>query len=157
MNLTDTEKRIVKALQGCIPLDTLHPFEPIARECGVTEDELLDALRKWREDGLVRRYGAILNHRAVGWTANAMSIWAVPDCDKAGEVARELASFPEVSHCYERATAPDWPYNLFAMIHGLDRGMCEEIAREVSRRTGVTDYRLLFSTVEFKKESLRYF
>jgi siroheme decarboxylase len=157
MPLTDIEKSIVRELQGTIPLDTPHPYEEVARRCGITEQELLDTLAKWQGKGLVRRMGAVLKHQNVGKVFNAMSVWCVPEKETATAVAKELTSFKEITHCYERPTYPSWRYNLFGMMHCETMEECEAIAREVSRRTGVTDYRLLLSTKEYKKESLAYF
>ncbi|AXA35772.1 MAG: Lrp/AsnC family transcriptional regulator [Candidatus Hydrogenedentota bacterium] len=157
MPFTDLEKAIIRELQGTIPLDTLHPYEEIARRVGITEEELHDILRKWKERGIIRRMGAVLKHQKVGKTYNAMSVWRVPDKDKAKEVAAALMSYKEITHCYERPTYPTWPYNLFGMMHCDTRERCDEIAREVAEKTGVTEYALLLSTKEYKKESLQYF
>lgn len=151
------ERAIIHELQGCIPLDTGRPFAEIARRCGVNEDEVLAIVRHWMRDGVIRRFGAVVRHQSLGRTANAMSVWNVPDEKQRARVANELASFAEVSHCYERATGPGWPYQLYGMIHGSTSDECRSIAEEVSRRTGATDYLLLESTREFKKESLRYY
>ncbi len=157
MRFTELDKAIIRELQGTIPLDTLHPYEEIARRCGITEDELFARLAAWKEKGIIRRIGAVLKHQRIGKIFNAMSVWRVPDKEKAKEVAQALMSYKEITHCYERPTYPTWPYNLFGMMHCETYERCEEIAREVAERTGVSDYRLLVSTKEYKKESLQYF
>ncbi len=157
MPLSELEKAIVRELQETIPLDTLHPYEEIARRCGITEEELFQKITEWRRKGIIRRMGAVLKHQKVGKVFNAMSVWRVPDREKAREVAQALMSYKEITHCYERPSYPTWPYNLFGMMHCETFERCEEIAREVSEKTGITEYRLLLSTKEYKKESLRYF
>lgn len=157
MAFSERDKAIIRELQGTIPLDTLHPYEEIARRCGMSEEELLETLRAWQSQGRVRRMGAVLRHQSVGRSANAMSVWKVCDPEKTRQLAEVLAGFKEITHLYERPTAPNWPYNLYAMIHCDSMQRCREIAEEVARRTGVSDYRLLTSTKEYKKESLRYF
>lgn len=157
MRLSEIDKAIIREMQGTIPMDTLHPYEEIARRCGLTEEELFDKLKEWKQKGILRRMGAVLKHQRIGKVYNAMSVWRVPDKRKAEEVAQALMSYKEITHCYERPTYPTWPYNLFGMMHCETFERCEQIAREVSEKTGVTDYRLLLSTKEYKKESLQYF
>ena len=95
-------------------------------------------------------------HRRMGINANAMSVWVVPDRDveRVGEI---MASFKEITHCYERCTLPDWKYNLYAMIHTQTIEGCQDIAKKISEKTGIKEYKLLFSTEEFKKTSMEYF
>ncbi|MCX7626764.1 MAG: hypothetical protein N2Z21_11245 [Candidatus Sumerlaeaceae bacterium] len=157
MRLTELDKAIIRELQGTIPLDTLYPYEEIARRVGITENELITKLNEWKAKGVIRRMGAVIKHQKIGKIYNAMSVWRVPDKEKAKEVARVLMGYKEITHCYERPTYQTWPYNLFGMMHCDTYERCEQIAREVSKRTGVTDYRLLLSTKEYKKESLQYF
>lgn len=157
MRLTELDKAIIRELQGNIPLDTLTPYEEIAKRCGISEEELIAKLRAWKEKGIIRRIGAVLKHQKIGKVFNAMSVWCVPDPQKANEVAHALMSYPEITHCYERPTSATWPYNVFGMMHCETYERCEQIAKEVSEKTGVTEYRLLLSTKEYKKESLRYF
>jgi DNA-binding Lrp family transcriptional regulator len=103
----------------------------------------------------MRRFGAAINHKQVGFKANAMACWIVPS-DMVDDIGRKLASLREVSHCYERKTNPLWSYNLFAMIHGHTREVCQEIASKISDETGIRGYILLFSTREFKKVRIKY-
>jgi len=90
----------------------------------------------------------------LGIKANAMCVWNVPD-EKIEAVGNIMAEFPEVTHCYERPRYPDWPYNLFTMIHSYTPEKCEEIAVRISEATGIKDYTLFFSEREFKKTGVR--
>jgi DNA-binding Lrp family transcriptional regulator len=152
---TQEKERLIKKLQGDIPLE-LRPFAAMARELGWKEEQVLSQLRTWKKSGTVRRIGAILAHRKVGYRANAMSIWEVPR-NKVSAVGRIIAQFSEVSHCYERASPPGWRHNVFAMIHARTRAECRAIARAIAAKTGIEHYELLLTVKEFKKESPRYF
>jgi len=146
---------IVRAIQGGLPL-TKTPFAEIAEKAGVAEDDLLRRIRAWKDDGTIRRFGAILRHREAGYSVNAMGVWNVPP-ERIEDFAREAASCEAVSHCYQRPRFAGFPYNLYTMIHGKSREECELAARDISGRTGITDYELLFTTEEFKKSPPVYF
>lgn len=145
----------MRQLQADIPL-TPEPFAEIAEAVGMPEEEVLAKVREWTGDGTIRRFGAMVRHQKLGYKANAMSAWNVPDklTDKVGGI---LAAAPEVSHCYQRPRAEGWPYNLFAMIHGASSEECHRVADRLAAEVGIEDYRLLFSSKEFKKVSMSYF
>ncbi|HIE26826.1 TPA: Lrp/AsnC family transcriptional regulator [Candidatus Poribacteria bacterium] len=153
--LTELEKKIVREFQSDLPLCS-HPFKVIAEQIGTNEDELLAEIHRLKQLGIIRRFGAIVNHRNIGIAANAMVVWRVPK-EKSREIGEIMATFPEVTHCYERPTYPDWQYNLFTMIHGESKDECERIIAQISERTGVRDYKQLYSTQELKKVSMKYF
>lgn len=153
--LGEEERAVIRVLQGDIPI-CKRPFQVIGQELGIPEGRLISLVRRMKESGIIRRFGATLRHQRVGYRANAMSAWKVPP-DKVDEVGRMLAALPQVTHCYERQASPQWPYNIYAMIHCRDEKTCEDIARLISRRTGIEDYILLFSSHENKKESMQYF
>jgi DNA-binding Lrp family transcriptional regulator len=89
--------------------------------------------------------------------ANAMIVWQVPE-DRIEDVGVIMASFPEVTHCYQRPVRlPDWPHNLFTMVHGRTREECREIASRLAEAAGIDGYRMIFSTAELKKSSMKYF
>lgn len=158
--LSDEEKALVRLLQDdleCVE----RPFEAVAarlREGGVDADEawVIDRTREWVSARVVRRFGAAIKHHKTGFTANAMGAWIVPE-KRADEVGAIMASFREVSHCYERPTAPTWPNNFYTMIHGRSRQDCVDVAARIREATGLPEPRLLYSTREFKKISMRYF
>ena len=104
----------------------------------------------------MRRFGATLYHQKSGFQANAMVAWKV-DEDRVDEAGEKMASFDEVSHCYRRNPTVDWPYNLYTMIHAKDEASCREIAHNISIRTKINTYSLLFSRKELKKTSMKYF
>ncbi len=153
--LTDLDKKIITRLQDDLPL-TLDPYGVLARELGVDEDDLLNILQQLKAKGILRRMGAILYHHSAGYKANGMVAWRVPQ-ERVEEVGELMASFPQASHVYQRPVYPDWPYNLFTMLHGKNREEVEETSKEISTRTAIPDYTILYSLREFKKVSMRYF
>ncbi|HNT57802.1 MAG TPA: hypothetical protein PKL99_07965 [Syntrophales bacterium] len=147
-------KKLAGSIQGDIPL-VKRPFERLAAEAGLSEKEALEAVRQWLDEGTLRKFGAVLRHRRAGYGENAMVVWAVPP-ERREEVGRLFASFPEVSHCYERTPAFEGRYVLYTMVHGRGRAV-KDIVSSMSRRTGVADCRILETVREFKKTSMRYF
>ena len=152
--LSDLDKKVVNGLQQDLPL-VREPFGMIARRLGISDGELIAQCRSLLERGVIRRFSASINHRRIGYTANAMTCWDVPP-GKVDEAGKKIAALREVSHCYERKTDGSWPYNLFAMIHARDEEMCRKIADTASRETGLSNYVALFSTKEFKKMRIKY-
>jgi DNA-binding Lrp family transcriptional regulator len=153
--LTDLEKKIIAAVQGDLPV-TPRPYRAIAEKIGIPEDVLLDIVSGFAERGVMRRFGATLRHQKSGFGANAMGAWQVEE-NRIEEVGRTMASFPEVSHCYQRPTTPEWPFNLYTMIHATDETTCRETAERMSKKAKVSRYSLLFSREELKKTSMVYF
>lgn len=152
---TELEKKVIAAVQGDLPI-VERPFRAVAEMVGATEDEVLAILTQFRDNGSLRRFGATLKHQKTGFTANAMVAWKIPE-DRIEAVGRRLAGFPRVTHCYQRPTAPEWPFTLYTMIHAASDDECHDIARRMSEDCGETDYRLLFSIRELKKTTMRYF
>ncbi|WP_454725674.1 MULTISPECIES: siroheme decarboxylase subunit beta [Cupriavidus] len=114
--LDDDDWRLVAALEAGLPL-TPRPYHALARQCGMPLDRLLARLSQWHACGIIRRFGAILQHRRFGYSHNAMCVWDVPD-GRVDALGTRLARLHAVSLCYRRARRlPHWPYNLFAMVH----------------------------------------
>ena len=133
------------------------------RDLPVTETPFADAPfplaemhRQFMESGRMRRFAAVLHHRQAGFSANAMGVWAVPESetDRVGEL---MATFRAVSHCYRRPSYPDWPYNIFTMVHGKSPEECEQTLAAIAEKTGIGDRGALYSTKEYKKVRVRYF
>jgi DNA-binding Lrp family transcriptional regulator len=154
VDLNETERRVINAVQRDLPL-TSSPFEDMAREAGLGVETFLEACRGLIERGVIRRYGASVNHRRIGFQANAMTCFIAPP-DRVDAAGAELASLKAVSHCYQRQTNSWWPYNLFAMAHSATRDECEALARTEAGKLGLPDYVLLYSTREFKKTRIIY-
>ncbi len=153
--LDDLERRIIHHLQGVFPL-TARPFAVLAGKIGISEEELLERIKLQKEQGILRRFGVTLDHQLAGFKANAMVAWYVPE-DKIEEIGPLMASFKEVSHCYQRRVQGKWRYNLFTMVHGKSKKDCQGIARRIAENTGIKDYVLLLTLREYKKTSPKYF
>lgn len=153
--LTPLEKRIIHELSGDIGLSP-RPFQELGRRLGLSEEAVVEAVRRLKDQGVLRRFGATLRHQLSGFTANAMVVWQVAEAE-VEEKGRILAAFDEVTHCYHRPTVPGWPYNLYTMIHAGSEEDCRALAARMSAAAGVPGYELLFSDEELKKTSMRYF
>ncbi len=151
--MDENKKNLLKTLQNGIPLVS-QPYAEIANKLGVSEDEVLLNIKHLLDERVIRRFGASIGHRQVGITANAMIVWKVPKV-KVEEVGGKIATFKEVTHCYQRRIIPgEWEYNLFSMVHGRSKKTCKELAKKISEATGISDYKLIFSEREFKKTSV---
>lgn len=153
--LTALEIRAIRELQEDVPL-VPEPFAPMAARLGIPQADLLALAASFQSLGYMRRFAAVLHHREAGFNANAMGVWIVPE-DRTEEAGAIMASFPQVSHCYLRPTYPDWPYNLFTMIHGRKARDCQGVIDAISEKAGIKDYAVLYSTKEYKKVRVKYF
>jgi siroheme decarboxylase len=153
--LTSRDKEFIRELQKDLEV-TPRPFDTLAKNLGITVDELFKKAIEYETMGVMRRFAAILRHRDAGFAANGMIVWMVPE-DKIDEVGYKLASFAQVSHCYRRPVYPDWPFNLFSMIHARTIEAAKKIAIELSNFVRINEYKILFSSREFKKERVKYF
>lgn len=148
------DKKIISLVSQDMPLVN-EPFKDLAKKAGIKEDVLINRIKAYEKRGLMRKFSAALNHRKIGFIANAMCVWDVPEklVVKAGNL---IAKFCEVSHCYQRRRALDWNYNLYAMVHGKTKDECIKTAKKISKKIGFSDYKILFSSREFKKTGVRY-
>lgn len=151
-SLDAVDNLIIPRLSGDVG-DGRHPFREVARELGVEEAIVLQRLREYQDGGIMRRFGAILRHQRAGFPANGMCVWNLSD-RQLETAAAMLCAREEVTHCYERARAPDWPYNLYAMIHGHTEQEVRRIAETVATGPNPPPSRIMFSQREFKKSSL---
>ena len=154
--LDPTDRRIVVALQGGLPL-VAEPYRAVATDLGLSTADLMARLRRLRATGAIRRIGAVPNHYALGYRANGMSVWDVAD-ERVGIVGPLVGALDYVSHCYRRPRhPPHWPYNLFAMVHGHDRETVERHVAAIAEILGPDQRRheVLYSTRNLKKTGLR--
>lgn len=153
--LDELDKKIIAMMQEEFPL-VPEPYRIIADKLGISEDELLSRLKKYSQSKKIRKMGAVLRHREVGYSANALCAWIVPD-ERIQEVGEMFAKVAVVTHCYSRVTETGWPYNFYTMLHANTREQCNHIAQELADQAGLKDYIMLFSTKEWKKNSMQYF
>ncbi len=157
MALTATERAVIAALDGGLPL-VPRPYAAIGAKAGLSEAEVREVLGRLIETGVIRRLGLVVRHHELGYRANAMVVWDVPDGEVAA-VGRLLASYPCVTLCYRRPRRPPvWPYNLFCMVHGQDRAEVTSLVRDIAQDLDLADlpHELLFSRRRFKQTGARY-
>ena len=148
---------LVRAVQDGLPLAP-QPYAAVAQRVGISEAEVLARLRRLSESGDIRRFGVVVRHRELGYRANAMVVWDVPDRQVA-EVGRLLGRQPRGNLCYRRPRRlPGWRYNLFCMIHGHTRQEVLDHLAELIRGCGLEQlpYQVLFSRRRFKQCGARY-
>jgi DNA-binding Lrp family transcriptional regulator len=154
--LSAVDRAVINALQQDLPLSE-KPFDLMSAKLQMETAKFLSHCQTLLQHGIMRRFSASVNHNKLGFTANAMVCWKVPSemVDTAG---KKIATFPEVSHCYERQTNPAWPYNLFAMTHAHSNENCRAVTDKICSETGLdrNEKLLLFSTKEVKKTRVRY-
>ncbi len=153
---TDKERAILRIVQKNLP-DSLTPYADIAAATGSSEDDVLGLLRSMVADGSIRRFGVSLKHQKTGYTHNAMVAWKITpaNADTAGAKAAE---HPLISHVYYRpSSAPDWPYELYTMIHGRSPDECKAVIADLRASTCLEEFAILESVRELKKTSMTYF
>jgi DNA-binding Lrp family transcriptional regulator len=152
--ISEQEKKIAQIIQGDLPLVS-RPFKGFEDLTGLTETDILQLIHSLRNRGIIRKFGAILRHQKIGYTENAMVVWAVPSrhCEKTGNL---LASFPDITHCYERTPPFEGKYTLFTMVH-FRSGEEKTVIQKLSAASGIKDFKVLTSVEEYKKSSMEYF
>jgi len=152
--ISEKEKRIAQIIQKDFPLEK-RPFRELGNLTGMSEEETLKAIGDLMAKGIIRKFGAVIRHQKAGYTQNAMVVWAVPEGqhEATGNV---LASFPEITHCYERTPPFEGKYAIFTMVH-FREGEGERVIRKLSEASGIRDFKVLTSEEEYKKSSMEYF
>lgn len=154
--LSALERHLIAATQQGLPL-VAKPYEALGALLGVTETEVLHLMQDMQDRGLIRRIGAVPNHYRLGYLANGMTVWDVDDA-RVDEIGERIGSLACVSHCYRRPRhRPEWPYNLFAMLHGRSREEVEAQAQEIRTLLGdaCRAHDILYSSAILKKTGLR--
>jgi DNA-binding Lrp family transcriptional regulator len=157
MVLDETDRALIAMIQGGLPL-VPRPYSDIADALGLDEVQLFARLRALIDSGTIKRFGVVVRHKELGYRANAMVVWDVPD-DRVAELGKRLGEFDCVTLCYRRSRRlPLWPYNLFCMIHGLDRGTVLNRIETITHSAGLQDMRrdILFSGRRFKQRGALY-
>ncbi len=152
----ELDRRIVLATQSGLPI-VKQPYEHVADELNISVDVLMQRLERMKNDGRIRRIGAVPNHYRLGYTANGMSVWDVADED-IESIGEQLGNLEMVTHCYQRPRfLPEWPYNLFAMVHGHNRDEVLDKVAQIAKLLGenARQHDVLFSTRILKKTGLR--
>ncbi|MDR2850404.1 MAG: hypothetical protein LBW77_07715 [Verrucomicrobiota bacterium] len=153
--LDAAERAVVRSLQGDVPVCARF-YQAAAERLGLTEDGLTGQLRAWQASGVLRRIGLLLRHREIGFKANGMCCWEVPEAEMV-EAGRRVAACPEVTHCYARPRMDVFPFRLYAMIHTMEWRTTQRLYERITREAGLADGQLLLSVKEFKKTSVQFF
>jgi DNA-binding Lrp family transcriptional regulator len=154
---SDLTAALIGAIQGGLPL-VERPYAAIAQALGLDESAVIARLRELLEEGAIKRLGVVVRHRELGYRANAMVVWDLPD-GEVDELGARIGTIPFVTLCYRRPRRlPEWPYNLFTMIHGRSReavlGQVAELQRSLGR--GPIPHAVLFSGQRFKQRGALY-
>ncbi|MEA2246966.1 MAG: siroheme decarboxylase [Solirubrobacteraceae bacterium] len=152
----DFDRAVIRATQGSLPV-VPEPYATAAAELGITVDALVEHMGGMADRGILRRVAAILFHRRAGFSANGMGVWQVPE-DQILDLGPRMAAFRGISHCYQRPTYKDWPYQIFTMAHGRSKEECDAILDAIATAMpAIQDRATLYSSTEFKKVRLLYF
>lgn len=157
MELSELDRRLIVAAQDGLPL-VPRPYAAVAETAGCTEDDAIAGIARLMECGIIKRLGIVVRHHELGYRANAMTVWDVPD-DAVDEIGRRMSDFADVTLCYRRPRRPPvWRYNLFAMVHGRDRAVVAALVERMAESLGLTDVarEVLFSRRRFKQRGARY-
>ena len=151
----ERERAVVRLLQENLPL-VAEPFAAVAGTLHFAAAELLALLNEWQQQGILRRVGLVPYHRELGFAVNGMCVWKV-DPQRLEEAGRIVAASPAITHCYERALDPRFPFNLFAMLHAETLPAAEAAQARLATAAGLSGGKLLISLREFKKTSMAYY
>ena len=156
VTLDETDLAIMHATQAGLPL-TPQPYQRIAEQLGLTAEIVMTRMAKMQEQGIIRRIGAVPNHYKLGYRFNGMTVWNVPD-EVIDELGLQVGQLEFVSHCYHRPRhLPEWPYNLFAMVHGKTQEDVDQQIRQITDLLGDANLgcEVLYSTKILKKTGFR--
>lgn len=157
MVLSEQDYRLIAEIQGGLPLSS-HPYAEIGQRLGLDEATVIGRIEEMLEGGVIKRLGIVVRHHELGYTANAMVVWDVPDA-RLDEVGEKLGAHDCITLCYQRPRRlPDWPYNLFCMIHGRERDKVLAYIDRLIDSEGLADipHKVLFSGRRFKQRGARY-
>ena len=155
--LSAEDRELIKCVQQGLPVVS-RPYAAIAEQLGIPEQAVIRRLRRLIDNGAIKRFGVVVRHRELGYRANGMVVWDIPD-DRVEELGNCIGSFSSVTLSYRRPRRlPAWPYNLFTMVHGRDRDEVETRVAEIVERCGLREipHTILFSTRRFKQRGARY-
>lgn len=155
--LSEQDRRLIAAIQGGLPLVS-RPYAAVAERIGISEEQVIARIARLKEEGAIKRMGIVVRHQELGYTANAMVVWDVPD-RRTAELGARLGKLECVTLCYERPRRlPRWPYNLFSMIHARSRPAVLDAVERIVRDLGLQQipHQVLFSGRRFKQRGARY-
>lgn len=155
--LDEQDVALIAEIQTGLPL-TPCPYAEIGQRIGLSESAVIERLQRLLQVGAIKRFGVVVRHHEIGYRANAMTVWDIPD-EKVSELGECMGRFEFVTLCYRRPRRlPDWPYNLFTMVHGRDRDEVLSNISHMAERCGLASiqYEVLFSKRRFKQRGAIY-
>lgn len=154
--ITKQDEQLLAAIQDGLPLVS-NPYAVIGEQVGISELEVIENIEKLKKSDIIKRMGVIVHHHPLGYNANAMVVWNLPD-DQLDNFGSTVSKLNFVTLCYQRTPDPEkWPYNLYTMIHGHDRDYVLEKIESLSEIAPNVEYQVLFSKKRFKQQGAKYF
>lgn len=153
----EKDQKLITLIQTGLPI-TPTPYADLGKKLGMQESEVIERLKQLNETKIIKRFGVVVRHHELGYRSNAMTVWNIPD-DMVSELGACMGQFDFITLCYRRPRRlPDWPYNLFTMIHGQDKDDVLENIELLRERCDLDDieYQVLFSTRRFKQRGAIY-
>lgn len=156
MFLDDLNQRLLMQLSGGLPICS-RPYAEIGKRLNITENDVIGRITTLQHLGIIKRFGVVVKHAALGYRANAMCVWQVPE-NQLDDIAQHLLTFSFVSLCYQRPMQPKWRYNLYCMIHGKDRQTVMTQIAQLNSHSQMLhfEHQVLFSLRCFKQRGAIY-
>ena len=157
MQISAEDRALIKAVEHGLPIAS-RPYAEIAKKLGTTEQDVIARLQQLMDNGAIKRYGVVVRHKELGYTANGMVVWDIPD-DKVEELGMCIGKYDCVTLSYRRPRRlPDWSYNLFTMVHGSNRDEVTQKVEDIVKQCGLQKIKhtILFSTRRFKQRGASY-
>lgn len=157
MQISAEDRALIKAVEHGLPIAS-RPYAEIAKNLGTTEQEVISRLQQLIDNGAIKRYGVVVRHKELGYTANGMVVWDIPD-DKVEELGMCIGKYDCVTLSYRRPRRlPEWSYNLFTMVHGSNREEVTQKVEDIAKQCGLQSIKhtILFSTRRFKQRGASY-
>ena len=157
MQISAEDRALIKAVEHGLPIAS-RPYAEIAKNLGTTEQDVISRLQQLIDNGAIKRYGVVVRHKELGYTANGMVVWDIPD-DKVEELGMCIGKYDCVTLSYRRPRRlPEWSYNLFTMVHGSNREEVTQKVEDIAKQCGLQNIKhtILFSTRRFKQRGASY-
>lgn len=154
--IENLDQQLLSAIQDGLPL-VPRPYAAIGERLGIGEQQVIARLTALKQQGIIKRFGVIVKHRQLGYLANAMVVFDIPDA-LVEQLGQQIGGFDFINLCYRRPRRPDWPYNLYCMIHGKNRDTVLQQLQQLKSACGLTGYasEVLFSRRCFKQRGAIY-
>ncbi|MDD2865427.1 MAG: AsnC family transcriptional regulator [Methylococcales bacterium] len=154
--LDELNQQLLAQLSDGLPICS-RPYDEISKRLSISETEVIERITALQQSGIIKRFGVIVKHAALGYRANAMCVWRIPE-NQIDDIARYLLTFPFVTLCYQRPMQPEWQYNLYCMIHGKDKETVTAQIGQIRSHSQMqnVEHQVLFSSRCFKQRGAIY-